>query len=1544
MVVIGDATHQHTVIINANTKASASLTVAAGSTLDLQTYTGHTFGTILNNSTTGCGTLRIASSGYFPTGDWSTFLGSAGGTVEYYQTAASATITLPATNTNYYNLITSPYDGKNIILPNTNLTIYNNFTAGYSGTSAATSITQLNPSSSTTLEVQGNMYVNGVLQYMNGFIQNLIADKDITIATNAALQVSSTGTAVANTLTVYGNILNNGTFDLNPAAGLTRTCALTFKGTLNTSVSNPVTPQPTTRFYSITVDKGTSISPVIDVNVDYHNFFMGGGGLSLLNGTFRLTTAGTMNLSTGGFTIPSTACLSANGGTLNIATTDAAADLTLNGRLEVLGGSVTVGQNIASPSSNAFNIVYAMAGTPEIIVSGGSLNVFTQIRRGTGNTSGSLSYTQSGGTVTIGGKNPSNLRAAFEVLNDGTFTMSNGSIIIANHITNGTYYDVYLDPAVENATGGTIQFGYNATVTTNNNFTFKSLCSIGNIVLEGTSNATVTQQVFELDLVGSLTINGTTGYYNTNGLDVFIGGNLTNKNTTATSGDLTVGGYQTQLSSQSTAFLGSANQTITGTGSNCTNFANMEVTTAAGHTLTLSSAPLTVTGSLTLTSGTLNDGGNTINVKSNVDNNAVHYSPNLTTGGMVFSGSTNQGITGSGSGVFGNIDINNGGNGINMTDNTTMNGQIKFTNGYLYIDNYALTLGQDATIGITTLDATHQIILNGVAGDAGVTKIFAANFATSFTFPIGDNGKYTPCTFAFASSNNGAGATIKVIPVDDVHPSITPTPTNNYLDYYWNVSTTGFSSATYSVTQTYTYVLGDVSGSVSKIERYSSGAWTDVGTVTFSTPFSFTGPFLDGAYTISNYTFNGLPTLYSTGTGSWFTAGSWSPAQIPNGNPVVIQTGHTISLDANSANATSVTIQVGGVLDAKNTTYHNIGSVSGSGTIRLLGSGDHMFVFPGGSYDAFLATPGTIVEYYGSDYATMPLTPGNLDKPYQNVVISGTGIKYISAVGVKILGNLTISNGSKLNNTLYNKDIVLLGNWIDNNTSTSGFTAGTGVVHFSGTTAQSITMSSNAMNESFYDLEINNAAGVTIAAGTISVDDNLSLTSGKITTNSTNTLTINNTSPSAIVGGSVSSFVNGPLSKKITNGSSFMFPVGDAISQSRSRFGVVSVTSTATTGTQIWTAQFFDNTLTWGGYTTAVTLPLQSVIMNEYWNITCASSGTANVVISWDQYTGMSSSASTRASDTRVAQWIPTSWNSVGASVTDNGQTAGTVGTTSPVNFVSGSYAFTIGAMSVSVLIGSAQSGLWNSASTWTGGIVPKTIDKVEIGAGTTITLNTNPTVAQLTVDAGGTLANGTDNNTISLTGDLYLNGTWSNTGANTSKISLTSGSGTIYGTGSMTGSGTSILEIAGNTAVDATANLTLTNVSILAGKTLTNNGTVTVNSFTSGGTFVNNPGSTLNVTGTDLNAITVIANQCSNTINYSGSVAQTVKTMDYCNLVVSNTGAKTINNGGTIMVNGDMIQNSNTPFTIGTVTIQIGGGLITGAGFVNNGDITINN
>jgi hypothetical protein len=1552
--------------------ASSSLTIEAGSTLDLQNIIGHGFGSIVNTDVTGSGTLRIASSGYFPTGDWANYLGISGGTVEYYQTATGTTLTIPLTNTSYYNLITSPYDGSSIILPNTNLTVYNNFTVGYSGMTTVSCITQINvDASSTTLEVKGDLNINqnGVLQYMNNTNpQYVIADNDINIASGGKFIVSNAGTVnLAHTLTVYGNILNNGTFDLdsNYPTNDNYHCTLTFTGLLNVSISNSTIPL-LTRFYSITVNKGTTMDPVVNVNINNTGFQMGGGGLTLQNGTFRLTSNVTMALSSGGFTIPPTACLSTNGGTFNIATGAAAADLTLIGRLEIITGAVNIGPSITSGSANAYNILYPAAITPEIIISGGTLDVYSQIRRLTANNAGSLNYTQTGGKVTIGGKVPTTSRSVLEILNGGSkFTMSNGTLILANHINNNSPYDLYLDPDVENVTGGTIQFGLSPAATTSNIFTFKSLCSIGNIVLEATTNSSAIQEVYEVNLVGSLTIGGSSSYYNTNGLDVFIGGNLTNNNTTATANDLTVGGFQTQLSTQSTAFLGSSDQTLTGTTSNMTNFANLEVATAAGHTLFLSGATsnITVTSDLTLTSGTLDDGGSTINLQHNVDNNAVHYSPSSTSGGMVFIGSVNQGITGSGSGVFGNIEINNSGHNVNMTDNSTINGQLKLTGGYLYIDSYALTLGQVATLSASTFNATHQILLNGVAGDAGVTKIFPSSFSSSFTFHIGANGKYTPARFDFGSSNNAAGATIKVIPVDDLHPTIDATKYTNYLNYYWNVITTGFSSATYSVMHTYTYDPVDMQGSVTSsfIERSFNSNWSTVaGTITTSAPYQFyfsNAAFIDGTYTIGDQ-FVGLPTLYSIKTGNWNDPTVWDSSStvpykggcVPNGHPVVIQSGHTVSLSANNAFASAVVIT--GILDAKNTTFHNIGSVSGSGILRLLGTGDHMFVFPGGSYDGFLANTASTVEYYGNVYATMPLTPGNIDKPYQNVLISGTGIKYISAVGIRINGNLTFSAGSsKLDNTLYNKDIYLLGNWIDNNTGTAGFTAGTGTVHFSGTTEQSITMNNNSMTETFYNLEINNSPGgglfgkVTLATGNVDVTNRLLLTSGNIHTSSANNLTITNTSTNAVVGGSVNSFVNGPLRKYISNGSSFQFPVGDIVSSARNRFGYVTVSSTSTSGTQIWTAQFIDKNPTTDGYTTTnLASPLQSVVNNEYWSINGPTGGSANVLLSWDMYSGMSSSATTRASDTRVAEWntpVASSWNSVGAVVTDNGQYSGTVATSTILSL--GSHIFTIGSMSVSVVITSVTSGNWSTASTWDIK-VPGPDDKVHISNGTIVTLNNNTSIAELTVIAGGTLANGNSNYTLSLFGDLILNGVWSNTGTGTSKISMASGTGTIFGSGSMVGTSTSILEIAANTIIDATSNLMLTNVSILANKKLSNNGSVTINALSTGGTFENKPGSTLSFTGANLDAITLTADACVNTVNFSGSVAQAIKITTYCNIIVSGSGEKSIIDGATLIAHGNVLQQSGTPLTVGTATWQIDGGLTTGPGFVNNGDISIGN
>jgi hypothetical protein len=1466
-----------TTVTTTHPDSSANLVIQPTAILEIQSnVASNSFGTVINNASTGSGRLRIDTSGYFPKGDWGNFMGSGGGTVEYYQ-RSTAVLDLPTTYalpsggtaniTNYCNLITSPYKGGNVILPNTNLTVYGNFSVGCDTTGGTTSDTTLIDTASTattTLEVHGVITINnyGILAYRNGAAQNILADSNLTIAAGGILQVEATGTTgLAHTLTVSGSIFNNGTLDLDPNYPTNDNyhCTLGFSGSNSDSLTNTTTPTRT-RLYGILVNKGTTSSTVVNVSISATGFTMGGGGLTLQNGTFRLTSPATMGLSSGALSIPVTGGLSANGGTFNIVTGTTSADLTLKGRMEVLAGSINVGPNLTTGSSS---ILYSAAGSPAINISGGSLTVFSQIRRDTLNNSGSLNYTQTGGTVTIKGKNPAiptsiqGYRGAFEVLNNGSnFVMSGGQLIIANgNINSISPYDVDIEPGASNVTGGTIQLGYSG-LTTNAKFRFQTSVPLWNLTLDATTNDTAIQEVYDATLLGNLTIGGTTGYYDANGLDLEIGGNFVNDNTDNSTG-LKTGGFRADTVAQTTSFLGTANQTITGTSSNRTNFANLEIATASADTtfLAAGNCKIVVNDSLTLTSGTLYDAGDSIYVLSNVDNNAVHVSPNKTAGGIIFYGTSKQGMTGSGSGVFGNIEINNGGQGVNMTDNSTINGQIKFTNGYLYIDDYALTLGSGVTIAGTT-NASNMILLNGVTSDKGVTKIFPYG-ASSFTFPIGANGKYTPASFVFSSDSN-SNASMNVIPVDALHPTVSDT-NKDYLNYYWIVSTSGFTKG-YSVTDTFTYIPSDTAGSPQNknIERYVNSTWSSVTPGTISCPrFWFTSTtFIDGSYTIGD-AFSSLPILYSITSGNWFSTSLWATDsagtnhynKIPNGNPVVIVPGDSVALNQNSANAASVVIY--GVLDAENTTFHSIGQVSGNGKIRISSTSSGYFAFPGGTYDAFFANSASWVEFYGKTSGRLPLDPGNTTKPYQNVMFSDTSTKYISSVDTKVLGKLIIRKGSILDNTQYNKNLYLLGNWIDSNTVTSGFNPGTGTVYFSDSTvAQRIILGTGSMTEPFYNFAINNPTGVTIYTGNVSVSSQLILISGNIATSSSNSLTITDTAVSSVVGGGVGSFVRGPLKKQINNGSSFQFPVGDSVSSGRNRFGYVTVRNTSTSGTQIWTAQFFDtcaNTIQ--DSISKMSSPLKSVNNNEYWTISGPAGGTANVVLSWDQYSGMSSSLSTRALSA-VAEWgtpVASSWNSVGNVVSDFGQDSGTVATSSPQSLGSPQI-FTIGASAiVAALITSIQTGLWNNPSIWDVGRLPLAFDTVVIAGPYRVTLDTASTISRFAVNNGGTYNDSTF--ALTVTGNVGLNGTWVGSGT----LNMTGSGSTLYGTGTATG--TSILNIAGgSTAIASSASLTLQYVSILSGDTLNNYGSVTIDSLmgasTTSSIFNDLPGSTLKING----------------------------------------------------------------------------------------------
>jgi Secretion system C-terminal sorting domain len=386
--------------------------------------------------------------------------------------------------------------------------------------------------------------------------------KDLSIESGASLGMHA---STNYTLTVTGNWLNNGTF--NRGVG---TVAFSGSAPLQT-----ISGSSTTAFHNLSISKGAQSQIVEALSLISING--PSSPLTLTTGTFKVSSASTITPWSTTSTLGAGATLWINGATIPASNMS----LFLNpGTLRISAGSVSIG------TASGNSITYLNNGS--LIMEGGTLTVAGRINPNSGTSSGS--YTQSGGTVTVGTVgSTSTTRAMFELNAGVPFTFSGGSIVI-RRASSHTAADVIISSTSSTVTGGTLQIG-DASTPAAQVIRVNSFAPLHHFTVNATNNPEASLVTNGLTVRGNVSILG--GTLRSNNLPVSVRGNWTNNGSFLPStGTVTFNGTTAQAISGSTA----------------TTFQNLSLNNAAG--LLLSGVDANVAGSLTLTSGILTPGAN----------------------------------------------------------------------------------------------------------------------------------------------------------------------------------------------------------------------------------------------------------------------------------------------------------------------------------------------------------------------------------------------------------------------------------------------------------------------------------------------------------------------------------------------------------------------------------------------------------------------------------------------------------------------------------------------------------------------------------------------------------------------------------------------------------------------------------------------------------------------------------------------------------------------------------------------------------------------
>ncbi|MFI5253384.1 MAG: beta strand repeat-containing protein, partial [Bacteroidota bacterium] len=523
-----------------------------------------------------------------------------------------------------------------------------------------------------------------------------------------------------------------------------------------------------------------------NVTINANATFAGGTSLSHIlggnwvnNGAFSYTTANTMTF--GGTTNQSI------GGT----STTTFGNVTVNNQAGVtLGNSETVAGTLNLTSGSfAVNANTLTLSGPAIA---GTLANFSTT------SASSLIFGGSSASVIIPGNVPA--LTNLTINNASGVTLSNNLTIGGTlALTNGAF----------NIGANTLTLnGPNTTVTSGT----LSTTSGSNLVFGGSSSSVSIPA--SATNIGSLSINNTNGV--TLGATLTVNGSLTiGSGATLNTGSSNInsqGGWTNNgtfnAGSNIVNFNGSSAQVIGGTTS--TAFNNMTINDASGVSLGTSES---IGGALTLTTGTLGVGANTLSLNG----------PTIagTPANLITTSSSSLSFGGSSAGVnvpgsvasLTNLTVNNT-NGVTLNSSPAISGALTLTNG-------AINTGSNTLTANGTVSRTSGFV-------AGNFQKPVATGPTSITYEIGSGTSYTPVQIAFGSVSGGGNLTAKTTSGD--HPNLSTSGLNGgkSVNRYWTLTNSGVTFDTYSATLN--FVSGDVDAGATTanflVGKYDSPNWS----------------------------------------------------------------------------------------------------------------------------------------------------------------------------------------------------------------------------------------------------------------------------------------------------------------------------------------------------------------------------------------------------------------------------------------------------------------------------------------------------------------------------------------------------------------------------------------------------------------------------------------------------------------------------------------------------------------------------------------------